>query len=117
MRKYDKPGKMDKCLQTLDERNIVSNNVQMCSMVDPSILTTPVFRLIEEDFKTAIQEGPTCICDICWTFDFRRNVIKSKELKCQTDIYKEHTTGKSDWICKSCHKSICQKINCLCRYN
>ena len=61
---------MDKRLQTLDKRNSIFNNVQMCSMFDPSILTTPAFRLIEEDFKTAIQEGPTYICDICWKFEF-----------------------------------------------
>ena len=51
--------KMNKRLQTLDERNSIFNNIQMCSIVDPSILTTPTFRLIEEDFKSAIQEGPT----------------------------------------------------------
>ena len=56
---------MDKRLQTLDERSSIFNNVQMCSMTDPCILTTPAFRLIEQDFKGAIQEGPTYICDIC----------------------------------------------------
>ena len=40
---------MSKRLQTLDERNSIFNNFQMCTMVDPSTLTTPVFRLIEED--------------------------------------------------------------------
>ena len=30
--------------QTLEERNIMINNVQMCSMVDPCILTSPAFR-------------------------------------------------------------------------
>ena len=40
---------MSKRLQTLDERNSIFKNVQMCTMVDPSILTTPAFRLIEED--------------------------------------------------------------------
>ena len=40
---------MSKRLQTLGERNSIFNNVQMCTMVDPSILTTPAFRLIEED--------------------------------------------------------------------
>ena len=59
---------MDKCLQTLVERNIF--NVQMCSMVDPSVLTAPAFRLIEKDFKTANQEGTTYICDIFWEFEF-----------------------------------------------
>ena len=29
-----------------------------------------------------------------------------KEPKCQTDIYDECTTGKSDWICKSCYNSM-----------
>ena len=33
----------------------------MCSMVDPSIFTTPGFRLTEEDFKSAIQKVPTVI--------------------------------------------------------
>ena len=55
---------MGKRLQFLDERNSIFINVQMCSMVDPSILTAPAFRLIKEDFKTAIQEGSTYICDI-----------------------------------------------------
>ena len=94
LRKYDEKRKMDKRLQTLDERNSIFNNVQMCSMVNPSILTTPAFRLIEEDFKTAIQEGPTYICDICWKFEFRRSVIKLKELKYQSDIYNQCNTGK-----------------------
>ena len=106
MRKYDKKKrKMDKSLQSLYERNSIFSNVQMCSMVDPSILTTPAFRLTEEYLKTAIQEGPTYIYDICFKFKFRRNVIKLKELKYQTDIYSECTTGKSDWICKKCHNS------------
>ena len=104
VRKNDKKRKMDKRLQTLDERSSIFNNVQMCSMTDPCILTTPAFRLIEQDFKGAIQEGPTYICDICWKFEFR--ISKLKELKYQTDIYNECTTGKSDWICKSCHNSM-----------
>ena len=88
MTKYEKKGKKFKCdslglmrknnlekmirkegLQTLDERSSILNNVQMCSMSDPCILITPAFRLIEQDFKGAIQEGPTYICDICWKFE------------------------------------------------
>ena len=104
--KVTKKRKMDKHLQTLDKRNSIFNNVQMCSMVDPSILTTPAFRLIEEDFESAIQEGPTYICDISWKFEFRRNVIKIMEPKHQTDICNECTTGKLGWVCKSCHNSM-----------
>ena len=97
---------MNNRLQTSDERNSAFNNVQIFSMFDSFILTTPVFRIIEEVVKSAIQEGPTYICDICWKFEFRRNVIKLKEPKYQTDINDECTTGKSDWICKSCHNSM-----------
>ena len=106
VRKDDKKRKMSKPLQTLDERNSIFNNVQMCSKFDTSILTTPVFRLNEEDFKSTIQEGRTYICDICCRFEFRRNVIKLKEPKYQTDIYNGRTTGKSDWTCKSCLNSM-----------
>ena len=70
VRKNDKDRKIDKRLQTLDERSSIFNNVQMCSMTDPCILTTPAFRLTEQDFKGAIQDGPTYICDICWKFEF-----------------------------------------------
>ena len=97
---------MDKLLQTLDERNSIFNNVQMFSMTDPSVLTTPAFRLMKEDFKGAIQEGPTYLFYICWKFEFRRSVIKLKESKNQTDIYNKWTTVKPDWICKSCHNSM-----------
>ena len=54
VRKYDKKKKMDKHLQTLDERSSIFNNNQMCLLTDPCILTTPAFRLMEEDFKVAI---------------------------------------------------------------
>ena len=38
----------------------------MCSMVDPCILTTSAFELIDVNFKGPIQGGPTYMCDICW---------------------------------------------------
>ena len=79
VRKNDKKRKMNKHLQTLDERSNIFNNAQTSSMNDPCILTTPAFRLIKQDFKGAIQEGPTYICDICWKFKFQRKVIKLKE--------------------------------------
>ena len=71
----------DKRSETSDERASICNNVQMCSIADPCIPTTTAFRLIEEYFRYAIQEGPTYICDICWKFEFRKNVIKLKEPK------------------------------------
>ena len=86
VRKNDKEIKMDKRLQTLDERSSIFNNVQLCSWTDTCILTTPAFRLIEQDFKGVIQEGPTYICDICRKFEFPRNDIKLEEQKYRADI-------------------------------
>ena len=47
---------IDKRLQNSDERGTIFNDVQMCSMTDPCILTTPVFRLIEGDFKVPFKK-------------------------------------------------------------
>ena len=83
-RKNDKKRKMDKHLQTSDKRTSIFNNIQMCSMTDTCILTTPAFRLIEEDFKGAIQEVPTYICGIRWKLEFGSNVVKLRESKNQS---------------------------------
>ena len=40
LRKDDKKRKMDKRFQTSDERNSIFSSVQICSMFDPSVLTT-----------------------------------------------------------------------------
>ena len=36
----------------------------------------------------------------------QKKTKKKKESKYQTDIYNKCTTGKSDWICKSCYNSM-----------
>ena len=53
-----------KGIQTLDERTSIFDS-QKCSRICPCILATPAFRLNEDDFKGAIQEGLTYICYIC----------------------------------------------------
>ena len=50
---------MDKLLQFLAKRSSIFENIQVCSMTDTYKLTTPAFRLVEEDFMDAIQEDPT----------------------------------------------------------
>ena len=102
----EKNRKKNQRLEIKNERKQVFDNAHRCSMVDPFILTTPPFEIIEEDFKSAIQEGPTYICEVCWKFEFRKNVIKLNALKYQTGICNKFSTGKSDWICRSCHKSM-----------
>ena len=46
------------------------------SMVHPSILDTKTFKLIEKGFLKAVQEGPMHICNVCWKFEWKKNVIK-----------------------------------------
>ena len=70
VRKNDIKRKRGKHVQALDERSIIFNNVETFNMADPCILTTLAFRLIEEDFKRAMQEDPTYICDTCWKSKF-----------------------------------------------
>ena len=82
-------------------------------MVDPSILETEAFKLIQKEFQMAINEGPTYICDICLKFEFRTNVIKLKVSNYDTDVFNESHTCKSEcnseWICNTCHQSLLKK--------
>ena len=78
-RHNDKNRKKNQHVEIKDERKQVFDNVHGCSMVDPFILTTPAFKIIE-DFKSAIQEGPTSICDML-EIEFRKNGIKLNALK------------------------------------
>ena len=57
--------KKDKRIETKDERKQVFDNFHRCVMIDPCILTTPAFKVIEEDFKSVNREGLTYICDVC----------------------------------------------------
>ena len=115
VRKDCKKRKMDKRLWTLDERSsifMMSNCVVW--LIPPCILTTPAFRLIKEDFKGSIQEGPTYICDNCWKFELWRNLIKLKESKDQTDNCNKCTA----WNAYVKPVTILWwKIKWQCRYN
>ena len=55
-------------------------------MVDPSILHTPAYKIIQKDFQNVINEGPTYTCDICIKSEFRRNVIKLDPSKYGTEM-------------------------------
>ena len=114
VRKNDKKRKMDKRLQTLDERSSIFDNVQMCSMTDSCILTTPAFRLIEQNFKGAIQEGPTYICDICWKFEFRRNVVKLKNQSIKPTFIMNILLVNQIGFVKVV-AILCGKVKCQCR--
>lgn len=86
------------------------------SMVDPSIFSTTAYKIIKENFQSAIEEGPTYICDICWKFEYRTNVIKLDPSKYEKEVFDECHTGKSEWICKGCHRSMTKKRECQCKH-
>ena len=54
----NKNRKKNQRVEIKDERKQVFDNVYSCSMIDSFILTTPAFKITEEDFKSAIPEGP-----------------------------------------------------------
>ena len=70
-------------------------------MVDPSILNTDAFKIIEKAFEKAFK-----ICDICLKMEYRGNVLKLKESdkRYDQDLLKKCRTNTSDWICTSCQK-------------
>ena len=78
-------------------------------MVDPSIIDTPAFKLIEEEYKEEIKKGPDYICDICWKTEYRINVIVLDPSKYDKKLFDKCHTGKSMWICKSCDKAMKKK--------
>ena len=68
----DKNRKKNQRIEIKDERKQVFDHVHRCSMVDPFIFTTPTFKIIEEDFKSTIQEDPTFIVIYVRNLNFER---------------------------------------------
>ena len=89
-----------------NERLEAFKDVEGMSMVDPSILATPAYKILKEDFEAAIKEGPTYTCDICYKCEYRTNVIKLVPSKYEMEIFDKCHRGKYEWICKSCHNSL-----------
>ena len=65
--------KTKKKKQEIDERNSIFKNVQICSMVDPCILTTIAFQ-----FQGTIQNGPTYILIFVGSSDFEGTLFNQK---------------------------------------
>ena len=47
------------------DRESAFDEVEGGSMVDPSILNTNAYKIIERDFLGEIDEGPKYMCEIC----------------------------------------------------
>ena len=71
------------------------------SMVDPVILNTEAYKIIQKDFINAIYEGPACICDVCIEFNFKNNVMNLNPSENDEYLLKRCSQGKSLLICKT----------------
>ena len=48
------------------------------SMVDPFVLNSEAYKIIQKDFINAITEVPTYICNICIEFHFSKQCYEFK---------------------------------------
>ena len=78
------------------------NDVQGQSMVDPSVLNTPAYKLIQKEYLSEIKKGPDYVCDICHQCKWRENVLKLDHSRYNEEIFHNCHTGESHWICKNC---------------
>ena len=70
-------------------------------MVDPSILETSAFMLIQEDYFSEIKEGPDCICEICHKCEYRGNVLRLDSFWYKAQVFGKRHTAKSQWVYKN----------------
>ena len=59
-----------------EQRMEILNEIQGGNMINPSILDTPPFKLIEKEYRDQIKKGTDYICNICWKTERRVNVIE-----------------------------------------
>ena len=69
---------------------------------------------MKNEFMIAIQECPTYVCNVCWKFEYRTNVILMNPDKYQPDIFSKCKTDlncedEQAFICKSCDRSLLKR--------
>ena len=82
------------------------------SMVNPAILDTQAYKLIEEDFLKEISVGPEYKCEICISWNYKQSVSRLKN-KYGKEIFQKCYKGdlkmmneKDLWICHTCDKYL-----------
>ena len=75
VREDDQKQKKAKCRDSKCKIENAFKAVEDANMVDPVALNIEAYKIIQNDFKNAISEGPTYICDICIEFHFKNNVM------------------------------------------
>ena len=107
--------KMRKSVQF--DRDSAFEEVAGKSMVDPIILDTKAYKIIENDFLEEINEGPEYICEICICWNYKKSVLRLNIGRYDTVVfensYKKNKSDTSDrrelWICHSCDKFLKNK--------
>ena len=96
------------------ERMEILNEMQGRSMVHPSFLDTPAFKLIEKEYGEEIRKGPNYICNICWKTEYRTSVIELDPSKHDEKLFDQcHTNNYSHdqkiYIGKDCDRAMKKK--------
>lgn len=91
------------------------SNAQRQSMIDPSILETSAYKLIQEDYFSEIKEGPDYICEICHKCEYRGNVSRLESFWYKVQIFGKCHTAKSQWVCKNCDKLMGEMNRLTCK--
>ena len=86
------------------------------SKVDPSILDTNAYKIIEKDFLEEINEGPEYKCEICICWNYKKSVSVLNSEKYDAVVFEKSYIIESDisddkqlWICHSCDKFLKKK--------
>ena len=86
----------------LENMKIMFQNVRAKNVIHPSILDTPAFKLIEEDFSKAVQDWP--IYFVIFSGSSSGKEILSKIfLNIQKQVV-DALLNKFKWICWPCNK-------------
>ena len=54
----------------------IFNGIEGQSMLDPTILKTQAFKLIQEDFFSEIKKGPDYVCNICHKCEYKEKCFE-----------------------------------------
>ena len=98
------------------DKEAAFQEVKEMSKVDPSILDTNAYKIIEKDFLEEINEGPEYKCEICICWNYKKSVSILSSEKYDAAVFEKSYIIKSDisddkqlWICHSCDKFLKKK--------
>ena len=97
-------------------REAAFDDVKGRSMVDPSILHSDAYKIIEKDFLEEVNEGPEYKCEICICWNYKKSSLRLNSSRYDSETFKKcykeepGSDEKRDiWICNSCDKFLKKK--------